>query len=609
MNATVAKMFTALDSAHAAKQLRDVDVHLARHLLALDPNPTADVALAIALLSRANADGDVCLDLSAVAGRRLFSSADTRVASLATPALTTWETSLRGSALVATPDSAEQQPCPLVLDAQHRLYLQKYFAFERSIIDAIARLPAGGTGSAKKNAAQAASLEAALTRCFPGRAADDAQRIAAATAATHPLTVITGGPGTGKTTTVTRLLAVLLTLAHTTSNAPAAEKVLRIALAAPTGKAAARLGESIRGALATLRAEGMDESLLSQIPVDASTLHRLLGWQPQGFRHRAGNPLPVDVLVIDEASMIDLSLMARLFAAITPRTKIILLGDRDQLASVEAGSVLGDLCNRGRAGEPCLAGGPAVAVLTESHRFGTNSGIGHLARAANAGDFEALLAALVTYPDVTQRDIETKSLAAAVAHEVEQQFVRGWRPQDHAASVQKFNAFRFLCAQREGARGVTAINRMVESTLSQRGLIDTRQRFYAGRPLLITSNDYGVRLFNGDTGLVLPDEQGKLQAYFLQGDGSLRRVALNRLPDYETCFAMTVHKSQGSEFDRVVLVLPEEDMPLLGRELLYTGITRAKSSVALWAPREVLAAAISRRVERSSGLRDALWGA
>lgn len=591
------KMLAALEAARAAGALRDVDLHLANHLLALEPQPTPELALAIAALSRANADGNVCLDLATAAGTRLL-AADAGYAGIPAPAIDAWRETLRASVLV-TDAGATESPAPLVLDDQGRLYLQKYFSFERTVADDLAgRLTA-------PCAVDEAALQRALARCFPGREPDDAQRLAAATAARRPFAVITGGPGTGKTTTVTRLLAVLLMLA---GDAPP-----RIALAAPTGKAAARLGGAIRQATGELRAAGIDDALLARIPAEASTLHRLLGWQPgDGFRHHAGNPLPVDLLVIDEASMIDLSLMARLLAAVPRAARVVLLGDRDQLASVEAGNVLGDLCHPGRSGQAGDATRPiarSIAVLTRSHRYPAHSGIGVLARAVNAGDADAALATFDRHRDTTPwQTVAANALAAQVAQEVMQHLAGYRRQRAPADALRAFDGFRFLCALRDGPFGVDAINRLAERALEQAGLVDLRQRHYAGRPLLVTQNDYGVQLFNGDTGLVLPDADGVLRAFFPPGDDQgVRQVALNRLPAHETCYAMTVHKSQGSEFDRVALVLPDADSPVLGRELVYTGITRAKSSVAVWAPRDVLAAAIVRRTQRSSGLRDALW--
>ena len=581
----------ALEAARATGVLREVDFYLAQHLMALDPQAGPPVALAIAALSQATAEGDVCLDLAAQAGAPLFQR-DNGSGGILAPNLTDWLAALRESALVTSP--TRPSTAPLVLDQHARLYLQKYYAFERAVVqDVEQRLAPADT-------TPPAALEAALTSAFPGRAPDDPQRLAAALAANRRFAVITGGPDTGKTTTVTRLLAALLALAGQTTP--------RIRLAAPTGKAAARLGESVQRALGDLHNEGFDGSLLSRLPTEAITLHRLLGWQPRGFRHHAGNRLPLDVLVVDEASMIDLPLFARLLDALPPTAQLVLLGDRDQLASVEAGSVLGDLCNRGAAAASPRAIAGSIAVLTHSHRFGADSGIGVLARATNAGDLPAVHAGFARDGDVRCRSIPAAELAAAVRQEIEPH-AEHWRAaSDPRARLDAFNSFRLLCALRAGPYGVERMNRLAEESLASAGLLDPRQRHYEGRPILITENDYGVGLFNGDTGLVLRDEEGVLRAFFPDGATGCRSLSLSRLPAHETCFAMTVHKSQGSEFSHVVLVLPEDDSPVLTRELVYTGLTRARQRLTVWASAARLEAAIGRQVTRRSGLREALWG-
>lgn len=309
--------------------------------------------------------------------------------------------------------------------------------------------------------------------------------------------------------------------------------------------------------------------------------------------------------------MIDLPLMARVLAALPATARLVLLGDSHQLASVEAGAVLGDICHGIDASASRSPLKRSLAQLLTSHRFRDDRGIGALARAVNAGDSAGAFAIAGSDPAVTlhiaAHTADDGALAAAA--------IDAWRPAltapDVVAAARGFDGFRVLCALRDGPRGVLAVNARIEQALADAGLIDAeprRETFYRGRPLLVTENDYGISLFNGDIGLVWPDDDGVLRACFVAADGSVRRLPLARLPAHETCYAMTVHKSQGSEFDRVALVLPDSDSPVLGRELVYTGITRAKSSVAIWSPREVLATAIGRRVERSSGLRDALWG-
>ncbi len=441
------------------------------------------------------------------------------------------------------------------------------------------------------------------------------------------LTVISGGPGTGKTTTVTKLLALLVEAAR--------PRGPRIVLAAPTGKAAARLSDAIKSA--RQRLECSDE-VREAIAAEASTIHRLLGVIPgrTGFRHDARNPLHLDVLVVDEASMVDVPLMARLLAALPPHARLILLGDKDQLASVEAGSVLGDICNRGEApgfsperrgqlealGLPLDAGegnntlppmADSLVVLTRSYRFGAASGIGNLARAVNRGDGAEgqRICADAAYPDATWLEVRATDLAAHIGERALEAYTPYLQLQDDpAAALEAFNRFRLLCALREGPFGVAQVNRAVEQALQQRGHIRPSETFYAGRPIMITRNDHALRLYNGDIGLILPDPEsgGRLRAFFPTSDGSLRRLLLSRLPAHETVYAMTIHKSQGSEFDHCVVILPDTDIPILTRELIYTGITRARERVELWGRADLFAGATRRRIERSSGLREALWG-
>lgn len=632
-------MNALLESARAAGALRGVDVQLARYLLEHATAPAgSEVALAVALLAHANADGDVCIDLAALAGRNVLvpERGDSAFAGVMAPALADWKHALLASGLVASP--GDDVVLPLVL-AGNLLYLHRYWSRERAVADALqARLADGAAidGAANDSAAtdgaavdgpapDSTVLRATLARYFPERPADDRQQLAAALAMLRRFTVISGGPGTGKTTTVARILAVLLEM-----NAGSARPLL-IRLAAPTGKAAARLTQSIRQAKAALRALPAT-AVVDAIPEEAGTLHRLLGARGgngvRKFTHDADNRLALDVLVVDEASMVDLDLMASLLAALPPQARLILLGDRDQLASVEAGNVLGDICNRGDAVawrpelcarlhalglEPGAAGDAAsplmadsLVVLTRSHRFSSEGGIGRVAAAVNAGQFDE---ALFTEDGVRWRAPVAAQLAAFVDEAVATYWL-DWRlTADPVEAGRRFDAFRFLCAVREGDFGVGQLNRLVEQSLQRRGLIDARAQHYAGRPLLVTRNDYGVGLFNGDVGLVLPDADagGLLRAFFVQPDGKVRRIALNRLPAHETAYAMTVHKSQGSEFGRVTLVLPDTDSPVLTRELVYTGITRARTGAEVWAPRAILERAIQQRVSRVSGLRDALW--
>ena len=582
-----------LKPALEAGTLRDADVFLARHLLALTGKDEPGVALAIATLSARQAEGHTCLDLQACAGQRILmpdgvteeTNATQRFRGLQAPELAAWEAALAGSGLVWRAGSpAPASPRPLVLDAANRLYFQRYFAFESRIaqvLDALAR-PVPFAGAAE------ADCERALAPLFPADNHDPHQRAAALLALRQRFAVITGGPGTGKTTTVARLLAAMVMLGG--------ESQQRIRLAAPTGKAAMRLGSSIGRALQDLAEAGVPATLLARVPAEAVTLHRLLGSRPDQRRprHHAGHPLALDVLVVDEASMIDVPMMARLLDALPPNARLVLLGDGDQLASVEAGAVLGDLC-------AAAAYAGSRMQLVNSYRFAASGGIGRLAHAINTGDTSAALAALEE--DSTTAWVEKS--AAALPELAGDRWAPVFEATDPTMALIALDRFRVLCALRRGPSGVLAINAQIERHLARQGLIDAAQRHYRGRPILITANDYAVQLFNGDVGIVWPDGQGKPRAWFLENN-TLRSIPCNRLPPHETAYAMTVHKAQGSEFDEIALVLPTGESTAATRELLYTAVTRARRQVQLCATREVIEATISRRVERDTGLRDQL---
>ncbi len=602
-------LWRALREAVGGGLLREVDYHFARTLADIAGEENGAVLAAAALVSRAGGDGHVCVDLAAWAGTPLWEAVET-------PPLEAWVAALRASPLVGEPGG---ELAPLVLDPGNRLYLARYFNFERRVAAEI------GTRLESLPMPDPAAVRLALDRYFPDPA--DAQRLAAAVTLSRRFAAVVGGPGTGKTHTVARILALTVELA---------DRPPRIALAAPTGKAAARLGESVRRAKQTLPCP---DAVGRAIPEEAATLHRLLGYRPEGgFRHGPDDPLHLELLVLDEASMVDVALMARLLSALPPSARVILLGDRDQLASVEAGGVLGDICNRGgpigysdeaRAlfeqfgcevppNPAGAAAGPladALAVLTRSRRFEAGSGIGALARAVNGGDAAAAIACMQG-DDARWSEVNLSNLEGAVGEAA----VAGWRAcltaPDPAAALEALPGFVFLCALRDGPFGVGAVNRMAERALARAGLIRTGDRHladrghYAGRPVMIARNDYNVGLFNGDVGLILPDPEGagRLRAFFRGAGGELRRIPLNRLPPHETAYAVTVHKSQGSEYGHCVVVLPDQDAPVLTRELIYTAVTRARSQVAIWGAAPVFAAAVTRRVRRVSGLWEALWG-
>ncbi|MGL5037568.1 MAG: exodeoxyribonuclease V subunit alpha [Aeromonas sp.] len=471
--------------------------------------------------------------------------------------------------------------------------------------------------------AQAASDLGKLDTLVPEALCCNGQKLAAATAAARPFAVISGGPGTGKTTTVAKLLAILVETGLQAGKAPA------IRLVAPTGKAAARLTESIGTALQAL---DLPPEWVEAIPTEAGTLHRLLGVIPgrSQFRHHAGNPLHLDVLVVDEASMVDLPMMARLLDALPSHARLILLGDKDQLASVEAGAVLGDICSFIEQGiSPAqaewlshqtgyrLQGSPAGApvrdslcLLAKSWRFDQHSGIGQLARACNSGDATAVESVWgAGFADISLHPWAGEAYDALIAQGVAGygSYLKAARAGDDPAVVFKaFNRFQILCALRDGPFGVQGLNERLELALSRAGLIARDGDWYAGRPVMVVRNDHGIGLYNGDMGLCLPDETGRLKVWFEQPDGTLRALLPSRLPPHETVYAMTIHKSQGSEFAHTVLVLPDSSSPLLTRELVYTGITRAKARLDLYGDRALLAQAVRKKTERYSGLAERL---
>jgi len=527
---------------------------------------------------------------------------------------------------------------PLVLDGE-RLYLRRYWRDETLVAQAI-RARAQGL-----HALDVDAVHGWLDKLFGANraAAPDWQRVACAIAVRGAVAIITGGPGTGKTYTVARLLALLFATAPQAST-------LRIALAAPTGKAAARLKQSIDKALGELADRVAGDLPLRELTGRigaARTLHSLLGARPdtRSFAHHKGNPLDVDVLIVDEASMVHLEMMAALLDALPPAATLILLGDKDQLASVEAGAVLGDLCHDAEAGgysaatlayaaqaagetiPPSFAGaGGALAqqtvMLRESRRFG--GPIGKLALAVNAGDVEA------THALLRDGGAEVRWIEHAQQQQLVQLAVAGYQPylallaggagavsgptsgSTHddwvRAVLRSFESFRVLCAVREGEWGVDGLNGAIGQRLVAARLLRRDGEWYVGRPVMVTRNDYGTGVFNGDIGLTLADpaRAGSLRVYFLEGD-KVRSVLATRLRNVETAYAMTVHKSQGSEFAHTVLALPKEGGAMLARELVYTGITRASAQFTLVSPGgDVLAEAIAKRTHRASGLREML---
>lgn len=642
--------------------LRDLDLALASFVHHELPNTPASVLLATALVSQHNGHGHVCLNLAQalqqpdrllsparLADRQPALSAQTELTRLlANLSLSRWLAELAASPAVYQPAKEEPEnlgDSPLVLAGsaeQPLLYLRRYWRYEQQIVQAIRQR------LTRPNELPEAATHALLDSLFQDQQVDvqigtDWQKIACLLAARSNFAIITGGPGTGKTTTVVRLLALLQGLQR------AADKpLLQIRLAAPTGKAAARLSESIIGSIAqlTLPARHATE-IQNSIPKEVTTLHRLLGSQygSRKFKHHAGNLLPVDLVVVDEASMMDVDMMARLTDALPAHARLILLGDKDQLASVEAGSVLADLCqgaDRGNyqpdtagwvqrmAGEPLPAPlvsdqgsalHQAICMLRHSYRFSAQPGIGALATLVNQGHASArdVIDTISAHPaSLALLQTDSSSMTALEQHAVQGygHYLKVLQEQapttdsdqarvEWAQTVFKaHNSFQLLAAVRKGAYGVDNLNQLISRALQRQGLLpDTESLWYHGRPVMVTRNDYSLKLMNGDIGLCMQWPGGSLRVAFQDEHGSIRWVLPSRLQDVETVFAMTVHKSQGSEFTHTSLVMPDQPNPVLTKELVYTAITRSKEKFTLLnSSNSVLTQALSQQVSRNSGL-------
>jgi len=638
--------------------LAAADVHVARVLADLAGESDPTVLLAAALAVRGPRLGHVCVDLATVRETATVDAEEpVDVAALAWPEPGPWVARLRASALAGVgEEETEARPLRLLGTT---LYLDRYLREEQAVAadllaltaappagvhedalaDGLARLfPPGPPGADPAGDADPPGGE----RSGPALAGDGRQAQAAAAAVRHRLAVVAGGPGTGKTTTVARIVALLVEQA-----AAAGEPPPLVALAAPTGKAAARLEEAVHDEARGLDVE--DDVRAALLGLRASTLHRLLGWRPGShsrFRHHRANRLPHDVVVVDETSMVSLTLMARLVEAIGADARLVLVGDPDQLASVEAGAVLGDIVGPAAAEDPqpppapdppaaqltldAAAPGAAtshhtsrpasphgtlgagIVVLDRVHRFG--AGIAAVAGAVRRGDPEALLAILADPPegvawvpaDPAELDdpapLRRPALASARA------VLAAASAGDGAAAVEALGAFRLLCAHRRGPHGVSAWTARVEGWLAEEVEgFGAGGRWYVGRPLLVTQNDPALRLSNGDTGVVVRGATGRPVAAFERA-GRTVTLSPTRLGPVETVYAMTIHKSQGSQVDTAAVLLPPASSPILTRELLYTAVTRARAQLVVVGTEDALRAAVTRPVARASGLRARLWG-
>jgi exodeoxyribonuclease V alpha subunit len=553
--------------------LEAADVHVAQRITALAGETDHTVALAVALAARALRGGSVCFDVTTVA-------ADSGLPELPWPDPEGWLEALRASRLLG-------EPPVLRLYDDRLLYLDRYWREEEQVCDDLLAL-----------SVPAAHVEVSgYSRLFPP--GYEEQRVAAEIAVSQAVTVLTGGPGTGKTTTVARLLALLAEQADVPGKSS-----LRIALAAPTGKAAARLAEAVAGEVADL--DAVDRERLSGL--QAVTLHRLLGSRPDTsvrFRHHRGNRLPHEVIVVDETSMVSLTMMARLLEAMRPDARLILVGDADQLTSVEAGAVLADLVD-GLAARDDVR----VAALRTSHRFG--KAIGALAEAIRVGDADAAVKLLrsgdahveyLEFGDGADSTAQLRAILVPHALRLRETAMVGAAGEALAA----LDDHRLLCAHRHGRFGVQHWNQQVQRWLAEETGQPAWSQWYAGRPLLVTANDYALRVYNGDTGVVVAGPDG-LRAVVATVTGPLE-FATSRLADVETMHAMTIHKSQGSQANEVTVLMPPEDSRLLTRELFYTAVTRAKAKVRVVGSEAEVRAAIGRRAIRATGLRQRLKAA
>ena len=537
--------------------------------------------LSAALVSEANLAGNVCIELDAYSMRPLFNSSRIEAAEIPVGLNSDdWCARLRTSPCIGGPN----EKAPLLLD-ENRLYLNRLWFYENFVATKIRAL------LEREAITNPSEISAQVDRLFPASdAIDEDQKDAVQAAASKPFSVISGGPGSGKTSTIVRILAVLLAL----------NPECRIALAAPTGKAAARMTVSIRQRVDQI---GLDNGTRFTMPGEATTIHRLLGYRRNGFNYNELHRLPVDCVVIDEASMIDLKLMYQLLAALPDQAQLILLGDRDQLASVAAGNVLGDITGHGHAldtGTTSIA--TSIALLRNSYRFNRDSAISEIASLVNQGQSVAATDLLRS----TNRGLlwyaeESDQIHAETLAWIYDTYQPVFDSNSPADALNIYDTTRVLCATNLGYSGVESLNHRISAALLARNNLP-ETNLYSGLPIMITRNHHELGLFNGDTGILWQFEEG-LRACFRDSGGEILDLAISRLPEFTPAWASTVHKSQGSEFDSVLLILPSDpESGVLSRELLYTAITRARQRFILHASNKVVVRAIENLTRRQSGL-------
>ncbi|RFS18661.1 exodeoxyribonuclease V subunit alpha [Chitinophaga silvatica] len=559
------------------------------------------------LLSKKGSEGHICLHLSKL-------EQEWHTLPEAYRKIETGNVELRNLPVVGSEEDNNQ---PFVV-YQDRLYMQRYFRYESNFLNKIRLFLDAEKAVLNDRITQLQEQKALIQRLFSSsNKYIDWQLAAAITGVLNNFTIITGGPGTGKTTTVAKLLALLY----------ATEPNLKVALAAPTGKAAARMAESLRNT--NIESDESTQAAFQRL--QPSTIHRLLGSLPDThrFKHNQLNPLIYDVIIIDESSMIDVALFAKLLDAVPPTTRLILLGDKDQLAAVEAGSLFGDLCqaqdelnlfspersqfinNFIPVAEQQI---PASMVksdahplfehlieLRHSHRFSGDQGIGKFSKAIITNNEAAIRSFFHSNADdqiIIDPEYNTDLFEKFVSRYTD--FIQ---EKDISKALLLLNAQRVLTAIREGAHGLYTINKQIEKYLHEKQLINANAEFYNNRPIILTRNYYEHGLFNGDTGIIRLDENNTLMAWFIDSTGNLKSVLPGYLTQAETAFAMTVHKSQGSEFGEVMIILPDTpEIPILTRELIYTAVSRAKQKVYIQGSPEIILSAAGKFVERASGI-------
>ncbi|WP_217988391.1 exodeoxyribonuclease V subunit alpha [Aliifodinibius salipaludis] len=604
-----------LDKLCQKEIIRPIDLELCRFLKERHSDISPKVLRAACLVSHLYRQGHVCLSLDEYAGQPTFEDERVEI-SLKAPALDQWRLALEECPAVGKPGDYK----PLILDNSDRLYMHKLWNYERTLGEELVK-----RSRQQEDNIDVSLLRDGLTRLFTDSSQNpDWQQVAAATSIRNNLSIISGGPGTGKTSTVVRVLALIL------EQYQDREEKLNIALSAPTGKAAARLQDSIASAK-----EGLDisEEIRASIPEKAQTLHQLLGARRYSsqFKHHAENPVPYDLVVVDEASMVDQALMSKLVEALFDETRLILLGDKNQLASVEAGSVLGDICDvdgnqysghytdwlntlsLNIPDEFVINESNSltdnITLLTKSYRFASDSGIARLSKAVNSGNASHALSLLESADtdDVTFESIvDSSELESVLEQKIPAYFQHLLESESPLEAVKKLNRLGVLAAHRRGPWGIIHLNKLIEQILQAQSLIPKYAQWYPGKKVIVNTNDYALELFNGDTGVCLSDQTGDLKIYF-ESEGEVRGISPSRLPDHNTAYALTVHKSQGSEFDEVMLVLPRTVSKVVNRELLYTAITRARTKITVAGKKLILKKGIQRKIRRSSGLRDYLW--